>query len=119
MVSIGELESVIGPIQRLSAINPDGPHASPGLHVRHYSPKTPLRIGGPVTSHDVWVYRENSNANAGRQVQLPYAAGDYANVLYKTLHELDRENWQAICIEAVPNTPEWEGIRDRLRRAEE
>ncbi len=119
MVSIGELESVIGPIQRLSAINPDGPHVSPGLHIRHYSPKTPLRIGGRPTGHDVWLYRENSDANAGRQVRLPYAAADYANVLYKTLHDLDRENWRAICIEAVPSTPEWEGIRDRLRRAEE
>lgn len=119
MVNIGELESVIGPIQRLSAIDPDAPHASPGLHVRHYSPKTPLRIGGQATSHDAWVYRENSNAKAGRQVRLPCAAADYANVLYKTLHELDRQHWRAICIEAVPDTPEWEGIRDRLRRAEE
>ena len=119
MVSIGELESVIGPIQRLSAINAEGPHASPGLHVRHYSPKTPLRIGGRPTGHDAWLYRETSDANAGRQVQLPEVAADYANVLYKTLHEVDSENWQAICIEAVPETPEWEGIRDRLRRAEE
>jgi L-threonylcarbamoyladenylate synthase len=41
----------------------------------------------------------------------------YAELLYATLHELDREHYDWIAVELPPDTPEWAGIRDRLTRA--
>ena len=41
MVTQQEIEAVIGPVQVLEHV-PEGAHASPGLHRRHYSPRTPL-----------------------------------------------------------------------------
>src|ERR1700678_1521193 len=40
MISRQEIEAVIGPVQILGPVS-EGAHASPGLHPRHYCPKTP------------------------------------------------------------------------------
>jgi L-threonylcarbamoyladenylate synthase len=48
---------------------------------------------------------------------MPANAANYAAILYSTLHDLDRENFDWIAIEPLPEGPEWDGIRDRLMRA--
>src|SRR5580700_8835912 len=40
MVTRLQIEAVIGPVQ-MPGLPAEGAHASPGLHARHYSPKTP------------------------------------------------------------------------------
>ncbi|MFN7924122.1 MAG: L-threonylcarbamoyladenylate synthase [Bryobacteraceae bacterium] len=82
-------------------------HPSPGLHPRHYSPRTPLYLlpcklppGRGVTVED-----------------LPRDPAGYAAHLYERLHALDQQGWDWIAIEAPPDTPEWAAVLDRLRRA--
>src|SRR5208337_191919 len=107
MVTQQEIEAVIGPIKVLGAA-PEGPHSSPGLHRRHYSPKTPL----------ILIEAGKLPANGrGICLQMPGDPADYAAVLYERLHEADSQGWDWIAIEQPPRTEEWAAIRDRLERA--
>jgi L-threonylcarbamoyladenylate synthase len=107
MVTRQEIEAVIGPVQVLGPVA-DGAHASPGLHARHYSPKTPLMLieAGqlPPSGHGICL-------------QMPADPSAYAAVLYERLHEADAQGWDWIAIERPPLTDEWSAIRDRLERA--
>jgi L-threonylcarbamoyladenylate synthase len=95
-------------------------HPAPGMHHRHYSPRTPvLLIGDPSQlpgSDGAYLWRTQS-ANVVRAVQMPGDPQGYAARLYATLHQLDHEALPWIAIEAPPDTPEWSAIRDRLSRA--
>lgn len=116
IVSQTEIEALIGPVRVVTEAG-DKAHLAPGLHRRHYSPRTPLAVGGPVDARTAWVYRERQSPAAGRQVQMPPHPEAYARALYATLHSLDAELWDRIVVEAVPAGPEWAGVRDRLGRA--
>lgn len=97
-----------------------GPHASPGQHRKHYSPRTPLLLveSGAVPSSGRGVYAGwGAASRAEKSVLLPESPRDCAAQLYTTLHELDRENWDWIAVEKPPADPEWAAIRDRLQRA--
>jgi len=48
---------------------------------------------------------------------MPPDPEGYARTLYATLHSLDAEVWERIVVEELPATPQWAGVRDRLRRA--
>jgi L-threonylcarbamoyladenylate synthase len=115
MVTREEIESLIGPVS-VSDEFPAGPHASPGLHPRHYSPRTPLILvsGGDLPAQGRGVYLSHL---PGAARSMPAAARDYAAVLYMTLHNLDAGGLDWIAVEWPPDTPEWAGIRDRLTRA--
>jgi L-threonylcarbamoyladenylate synthase len=52
-----------------------------------------------------------------RLTDMPDNPTGYAAVLYARLHDLDGQGWDRILIELPPDTPEWAGVRDRLRRA--
>jgi len=107
MVTQQEIEAVIGPI-KVQGAAPEGPHSSPGLHRRHYSPKTPL----------ILIEAGKLPANGrGICLQMPGDPADYAAVLYERLHEADSQGWDWIAIEQPPRTEEWAAIRDRLERA--
>jgi len=49
--------------------------------------------------------------------EMPADPRAYAAVLYETLHRLDDLCLDWIAVEPPPDTPEWAGILDRLRRA--
>ncbi len=106
-------------IERAAA--PEGAHPSPGMHERHYSPRTPLllvdhpnQLPG-VRGAYVWI---RNPGVAARTVNMPFDPAAYATRLYSVLHELDQERWPWIAVEAPPEASlEWEGVRDRLRRA--
>jgi L-threonylcarbamoyladenylate synthase len=107
MVTRQEIEAVIGPVDVLGAVA-EGAHASPGLHPRHYSPKTPL----------ILVERGNlPSSGRGIRIQMPAEPREYATVLYERLHAADAEGWDWIAIEQPPSGEEWAAIRDRLQRA--
>jgi L-threonylcarbamoyladenylate synthase len=107
MVTQQEIEAVIGPVKVL-ATEPVDAHSSPGLHRRHYSPKTPL----------ILVERGLLPTNGrGICIQMPADPREYAAVLYERLHEADAEGWDWIALEQPPRDPEWSAIRDRLERA--
>jgi L-threonylcarbamoyladenylate synthase len=107
MVTRQDIEAVIGPVQVLGAVV-EGAHASPGLHKRHYSPKTPLILleAGQLPP-----------SGRGICLQMPAEPREYAAVLYERLHEADAQGWDWIAIEQPPSTEEWSAIRDRLERA--
>ena len=107
MVTREQIEEVIGPVHVLQP-NAESAHPSPGMHRRHYSPKTPL----------VLVQRGQLPANGrGIRLQMPADPRDYAAVLYERLHQADSEGWDWIAVEQPPDDPAWAAIRDRLERA--
>jgi L-threonylcarbamoyladenylate synthase len=107
VIPLPELEALIGPI-RIAGAPAEGAHASPGMHERHYRPRTPLVL-----------LRAGESLPAGRGVraQMPADPREYAAVLYQTLHRLDAEGLDWIAVDEPPDAPEWAGVRDRLRRA--
>ena len=116
IISITEMEEVTGPIRMAAGVTA-GPHPSPGMHERHYRPATPLYLNeapGGGHGYRLWLTR-GSHDGAGRQ--MPSDPRGYAAVLYATLHAIDEEGFDWISVEAPPDTPEWAGVLDRLRRA--
>jgi L-threonylcarbamoyladenylate synthase len=107
VISLPEMEALIGPI-RIAGAAGRGAHASPGMHQRHYRPRTPLVL-----------LRAGEGLPAGRGVraEMPEDPREYAAVLYKTLHRLDAEGLDWIAVDEPPDAPEWAGVLDRLRRA--
>jgi L-threonylcarbamoyladenylate synthase len=111
VIPLTEIEALVGPVQ-VAASPESGAHASPGMHLRHYRPATPLyllRAGSPSPEgRGAWL-------RMGRE--MPNEALAYAAVLYETLHRLDSRQLDWIAVEPPPGSPEWAGVLDRLRRA--
>jgi len=107
MVTKAEIEDVIGPVQGLQSAA-EGAHPSPGLHRKHYSPKTRL----------ILVERgQLPRTGRGICISMPDNPREYAAVLYERLHQADSEGWDWIAIERPPAGEEWAAICDRLERA--
>jgi L-threonylcarbamoyladenylate synthase len=47
----------------------------------------------------------------------PQDAEKAAHKLFSVLRELDAQGVQQIWVELPPDTPDWEGVRDRLQRS--
>jgi L-threonylcarbamoyladenylate synthase len=91
-------------------------HPAPGMHLRHYSPRTPLVLSDQPDPLGAYVWF-NLPAKAARSIHMPAGADAYAARLYSVLHELDREGWPVICVEPPPEAIEWAAVKDRLQRA--
>ncbi|HLJ45019.1 MAG TPA: L-threonylcarbamoyladenylate synthase [Bryobacteraceae bacterium] len=119
MVTRAQIEEAVGPVLAASGVA-GRPHASPGMHPRHYSPATPLLIvdGGalPEHGHGAYLWRETPGA-CQQSIQMPLGAREYARQLYDTLHKLDVLGLEWIAVERPPLTVDWAGISDRLERA--
>jgi L-threonylcarbamoyladenylate synthase len=87
---------------------PEEPAESPGLHARHYAPRTPFFLIDSV---------ERAPSGHGRILDLPPMPDSFANQLYGQLHQADSEGWEWIAVIRPPNEPEWTAILDRLQRA--
>jgi L-threonylcarbamoyladenylate synthase len=137
LIDPGALEAMIGPITRpappVVARSPDhatGPLPSPGMLARHYAPRTclecvegegrqlvetlqaaGLRVG--------WVTHLPTHQPSPVVVcvQLPADPAGYAAGLYNALHWLDDQGLDRIVVSLPPDTDDWLGVRDRLRRA--
>jgi L-threonylcarbamoyladenylate synthase len=102
MITQTQIEDAIGPVEI------GGGAESPGQHPKHYSPRTRVVLG------------EKPNEGHGVRLDLdtmPHEPEEYAERLYRVLHELDTQGLDWIAVELPPDTPEWAGIRDRLKRA--
>jgi L-threonylcarbamoyladenylate synthase len=127
MISAAELGAEIGGAGQ-------GALRSPGLLEKHYSPRARmvladwknsaaarevvLKHGARIETTRV-IAHENIPADAGfaAVAVIPHDAEAYARALYGELHRCDESGAETILIETPPTGPEWEGIRDRLRRA--
>ena len=111
VIPLPEIEALIGPVETAAA-PAQGAHASPGMHARHYRPATRLYLldagEHPPEGHGAWL-------RIGRE--MPADPLEYAAAMYETLHRLDAQGLDWIAVERPPETPEWAGVLDRLRRA--
>jgi L-threonylcarbamoyladenylate synthase len=112
MISLGEIEQ--------AAAQAGEAHPSPGMHEKHYSPRTQLILVRSASElpdrTGAYVWRV-ALGPAARAVRMPLDAEPYAAELYRVLHQLDAENWPWIAVEMPPDAPDWAAIRDRLTRA--
>jgi L-threonylcarbamoyladenylate synthase len=112
MISLGQIEQ--------AAAQAGVSHPSPGMHEKHYSPRTRLILVRSASElpdrTGAFVWRAALGPTA-RAVRMPLDAAPYAAELYKVLHQLDAENWPWIAVEMPPDAPDWSAIRDRLQRA--
>ena len=107
---------------------------SPGLLKKHYSPRARLRLLAWTDEADlnrqvadlrlnrarchVLAYANvPSPEGFGRVCLIPHDAEAFARALYGELHSCDAHGAETILVEQPPDTPEWSGITDRLRRA--
>jgi L-threonylcarbamoyladenylate synthase len=120
MVSQAEIEASVGPVVVAGRVEAGMAHPSPGMHKKHYSPRTPLVLveGGalPTAGRGAYLWTRHK-APAAKSIGMPDDAAEYAALLYDTLHRLDAESWDWIAVEKPPAGAAWAGIADRLRRA--
>jgi L-threonylcarbamoyladenylate synthase len=113
MISLAEMEQA-------APANQGEAHAAPGMHPRHYSPRTRLfTVNAPEELPDhqgAYLWRTRPGLTA-RCIRMPLKAAAYANRLYSVLHEVDGEGWPWIALEMPPDKPGWSAIIDRIRRA--
>lgn len=104
------------------------PRAS-GTLKAHYAPRTTLTLaradalpqllhGLPQGGRLAFVGQAPASTDA-RCVFVPAPATPdaYAQALYGLLRKLDKEGYQRLVFEPVPDSHEWDGVRDRLGRA--
>ena len=103
------------------------PRAS-GTLAAHYAPRTPARIVSAPELASTCTGSAGAIAVLARTlarpaqfvgawVDAPHEAAAYAHDLYANLRALDAQGAAAIVIEAVPDDPQWQAVRDRLARA--
>jgi L-threonylcarbamoyladenylate synthase len=107
---------------------------SPGLLKKHYSPKAKLvvsawenddalavQIGNwKLEIGDVHIIAHTKipvSFGAANVSVIPHDAEAFARALYSELHHCDAAGARLIIVEALPDSPEWSGIADRLKRA--
>lgn len=107
---------------------------SPGQLPKHYSPKARLLVlawrdeaelkvrlaelgVAPVTASVLAHSHIPLGGGFGSVSVIPHDAEAYARALYAELHHCDEQGATCIVVEAPPDTPEWQGIADRLQRA--
>lgn len=120
-ISREQLEAAIGPIAQGPAATLEA-HPAPGMHPRHYSPRTKLLLvrEGDIPQCGIGAYlqlRFPPRGKVAQVISMPGDAVEYAAQLYGVLHQLDSHNYDWIAVESPEDTPPWEAVRDRLRRA--
>jgi L-threonylcarbamoyladenylate synthase len=124
-ISRAEIEAVIGPVfTSIVQTNdaPGGAHPAPGMHPRHYSPRTQLLLVEkgevPATGEGIYLQHRHSPSRTDMTIiAMPRVPSEYAAALYDKLHEADAGHYDWIAVDLPPNLPEWEAVLDRLHRA--
>jgi L-threonylcarbamoyladenylate synthase len=128
------LEAAAGmPIERPRDDDTDTPRAS-GTLTAHYAPRAKLRVMdaamlrqamqilGPAGLATLAVYSRGGRsasmvAGSIKHRTMPSSAQAVARELFAVLRELDATGVALIWVEAPPDDPAWDGVRDRLQRA--
>ena len=137
MIHAESLAAVVGKVRGQRAdVRSKGSQAlpSPGLLKKHYAPKAKLLIlswcndadlksqitnrkSQIASSHIIAHTHIPAAENFARVSVIPHVAEAFARAIYAELHRCDAAGADLIVIEAPPESPEWSGIADRLRRA--
>lgn len=114
-VSREEIQEVLG--TSLGESPPAEERRSPGMYPRHYAPRATLVLVEQIPPGAVGF---GFDVEPGpRSVKMPNDPAAYAARLYDVLHQLDQPGVGVILAETPPDTPAWEAVRDRLRKASE
>ena len=115
-------------LEKILAVQPKGevsPRHSGGLE-RHYAPRTPARL---VQAQDLdkqiaalkdrvaVLAFSRPDERVDYWLRMPRDPAAYAQRLYAALRELDTAGCEWLLVEAPPDTPAWDAVRDRLLRA--
>jgi L-threonylcarbamoyladenylate synthase len=128
MLTRARLEAAAG--EALHEPDGDAPRAS-GTLESHYAPNAKVRLmSRPMLAKALQVlgdeppglavYSPGATLEAAPQVRhrrMPAQPEQVARELFSVLREFDAEGVQLIWVEEPPPGPEWDGVRDRLRRA--
>jgi L-threonylcarbamoyladenylate synthase len=136
MIHAGALAAVCGEIQKVEGGKQKAETAlrSPGMLEKHYSPKAALVVLKWHDDSDLSAQLATFNLQlsaihvmAHTKIPavlgvadvsvIPHDAEAFARALYAELHRCDDTGAKLIIVEAPPDSPEWNGIADRLRRA--
>jgi L-threonylcarbamoyladenylate synthase len=136
MIHAESLAAVCGEVQNPESRiqNPESRLRSPGSLKKHYSPKAKLLVLNwrddtdlhfqlstfnfqLSTIHVIAYSKIPAGENFGGVSVMPHDAEAFARALYAELHRCDAARVEVIVVEAPPDSPEWSGIADRLRRA--
>ncbi len=122
MISKTQIEAIIGkPIAYINQhLEDKEERASPGLAKKHYSPRTPVRLGLPTPGIGKIGFISHHHAATSfvdQWIQLPNDAAGYAAGLYAAMHDLDHLELDWIYIQPLPDEDAWRAIRDRIERA--
>jgi L-threonylcarbamoyladenylate synthase len=126
-----KIEAILGPVEVFGgSTDPSEPAPSPGQHAKHYAPRTPalrfetsqrklIRPSAPDGSPNGIILLSPMVVlkKWGPMVAMPHSPEMYATNFYAVLRELDAMGLQELFIEMPPDKPEWEAVRDRIRRA--
>jgi len=124
-ISVDQIAAVLGVAPR--APDAAAPRASGTLDA-HYAPHTPVAQVAPEQLAAVLpqlaaggykvalIYRTAAIAGHA-SVAMPMDADRYAHDLYAALRDMDHAEADVIVVESLPQSAEWQGINDRLRRA--
>lgn len=118
MIPIDELERLLNRSVAIAG-KVEGAHPSPGMHERHYAPRTPVVLvesGQLPEGRGVYLYLHRPLPST-QTIAMPKDAASYARHLYDALHQADEERLEWIAVEMPPAGAEWLGIVDRVRRA--
>lgn len=131
-IALGEIEKIVGVLDRAPVIESAEALPSPGMLTRHYAPKTPLRCypdgkkavekasdlsQGDKKTGLLTLIDRSKEIDGSICVRMPNEPVHYAARLYQVLHELDEIGLDCILVELPPETDEWLAVRDRLLRA--
>lgn len=128
-ICVDQLAAVLGTMPALPNKGDSAPRASGTLEA-HYAPNTPvIVISAEQFAHTI-TQLHNANKKIAllhygcyqadrlcTEIRLANHAAKYAHALYTSLRQLDAAYADVILVQAVPDTTEWQGVRDRLRRA--
>lgn len=95
-------------------------HYAPSAKVRLMDGKslqTALDVLGPDAGRVAVYARSALRTRTPHYRRMPDDAAETARQLFAVLREFDAAGVKLIWVEAPPDTPEWDGVRDRLRRA--
>ena len=132
-ISRTQIEKACG----LKLVNPEALHSeaprASGTLESHYAPKAKVRLMtsgewqqalqalGPHTQNlALWSVQKPSYELMGAGLYwraMPADAKKAAHDLFSVLRDFDARGVRTIWIETPPQTPNWEGVRDRLNRA--
>jgi L-threonylcarbamoyladenylate synthase len=72
----------------------------------------------PAQGNGIYLQYQQPPSRSGTAiVQMPSTPAEYAAALYDKLHRADAAGYDWIAVDAPPETPDWEAVRDRLYRA--